>query len=327
MITSRMLPISATIEIIGDCNFRCVHCYQKHSSSKLSYKNVRYILNELYELGCFKVIITGGEIFLDRELLFQTLEYANYRRFKTSVITNLSLCHYSDLDRASLLQLDAMRVSMYGFSDATYQRVSKVNIKFEEMQDKILYAKHIGIPIKIQMLVTKANKSDITAISIWCHEHQIPIEFSYVILAYEGRCKENLICSLDQCTIGKAIKQYNKDYHQYLASIKNRTEPKFCKAGRQTICITSDGTVFPCETWRLPIGNISDGIKKLWRSPGEELQKIRKYTPSDFPCSQCPSFAICSFCPGANFLANGDPKLPAKEICSFTEVLYSLHRG
>jgi len=71
----------AMVELTYRCNFKCIHCYntlrQKMSSSKfeLSTSQIFHLIDQLVELGNFKVAFTGGEALLRRDI-FDILWYA-----------------------------------------------------------------------------------------------------------------------------------------------------------------------------------------------------------------------------------------------------------
>lgn len=64
------IPYQATIELLTQCNLRCEHCYiPSHTCSGLPYEKVIDVLNQLRRLGTFELLLTGGEIFLRKDIL------------------------------------------------------------------------------------------------------------------------------------------------------------------------------------------------------------------------------------------------------------------
>lgn len=62
----RRIPLTATIEIISQCNFRCVHCYIENDCRKnaLTYEEIVDFGNQIIQMGCLYVVLTGGEVLL-----------------------------------------------------------------------------------------------------------------------------------------------------------------------------------------------------------------------------------------------------------------------
>ena len=60
-----------TIELLPSCNFRCVHCYldENHGDNKLmTTKQIKNLIDKLYNAGLLMVFFSGGEVFLRSDL-------------------------------------------------------------------------------------------------------------------------------------------------------------------------------------------------------------------------------------------------------------------
>ena len=83
------VPITAVIELLTLCNFRCEHCYIPHrASGGMEYEVVKELLNDLRKMGTLSVLLTGGEVFL-REDIFDIIAYA--RSLHTVSYTHLDV--------------------------------------------------------------------------------------------------------------------------------------------------------------------------------------------------------------------------------------------
>ena len=57
---------NAVIEINDECNFKCDHCYLGNKTkSFMSLELFKKIIDELYNLECLSILITGGEPFMN----------------------------------------------------------------------------------------------------------------------------------------------------------------------------------------------------------------------------------------------------------------------
>ena len=63
-------PYSAMLQVTERCNYRCSHCYQSHSdgTGELSLGEITGILDQLVELEVLLLTISGGEIFVRRDI-------------------------------------------------------------------------------------------------------------------------------------------------------------------------------------------------------------------------------------------------------------------
>lgn len=88
----KSIPFRATIELTYRCNLKCVHCYITEDKFKkeLSLNEICSILDQLADLGCLHLSITGGEIFI-REDIFEILTYAKKKGFKFPLLTKIGL--------------------------------------------------------------------------------------------------------------------------------------------------------------------------------------------------------------------------------------------
>ena len=88
----KSFPRTAIIEITNTCNLRCKHCYlDKTESNFLDVKTCFSIIDQLSKMGCFKLVITGGEVFLYKKELFDIIQKAKQLDFDVTIITNFTL--------------------------------------------------------------------------------------------------------------------------------------------------------------------------------------------------------------------------------------------
>jgi radical SAM protein with 4Fe4S-binding SPASM domain len=94
-----------------------------------------------------------------------------------------------------------------------------------------------------------------------------------------------------------------------------------CGGGHTSLSICPDGTVYPCNSFPIPLGNIrNDGIRKVWES-SEELVAWKKTVWNDFnECGLYADCAYCSFCPGMSLLETGNLFGKAKTCCTTAKV-------
>ena len=97
------------------------------------------------------------------------------------------------------------------------------------------------------------------------------------------------------------------------------TEPSGCEAGNAIVYIDESGTVYPCETLVVPMGNLEkEGLDAIWASP---LRDRIRADVGKMPglCASCPELTMCQGgCRGAVYHLKGhystpDPMCP---LCS-----------
>ena len=118
---TKFFPQSAVIEVTNMCNLRCKHCYlDKSDPNFLDIKTCLDLIDQLSKLGCFKIVVSGGEVFLHKKTLFEIVKKAKEMQFDVTIITNLTLCTYDDIRLLKTIGLDSLNVSLYGQNQQTY---------------------------------------------------------------------------------------------------------------------------------------------------------------------------------------------------------------
>src|SRR4051812_26953539 len=85
------VPLGAHVDLTWRCNERCVHCYLDHEDpAELTLDEIRRLLDSLADAGVFFLTLSGGEIFLRRDLE-QIVAHARARSFDIKLKTNALL--------------------------------------------------------------------------------------------------------------------------------------------------------------------------------------------------------------------------------------------
>ena len=140
--SKNIFPKTTVLEITNTCNLRCIHCYLDKSEQNLLELPVCInIIDQLSKLGCFKIILTGGEVFLHKEILFELVKKAKMMDFEVTIITNCTLCSFDDITYLKQIGLDNLNVSLYGKDMDSYLQSTGSRHNVSQLKAKILYAK------------------------------------------------------------------------------------------------------------------------------------------------------------------------------------------
>jgi radical SAM protein with 4Fe4S-binding SPASM domain len=92
--------------------------------------------------------------------------------------------------------------------------------------------------------------------------------------------------------LGMEFIWYTPTEYCVLDPLKLELGIKTCSACRINMAIEPDGTVIPCQSYFVPLGNIlKDRWKKIWQNPTCQKLRSRKYALEK--CQGCPSLSIC----------------------------------
>ncbi len=129
-------------EVTDYCNAECTMCpREKHKTGRshgiMDLSKFQKSIDEVTELGCKRVVLTGfGEPLIDPGLN-EKIQYAKIKGLATYVISNASLL--SQERALDLIQsgLDELRISFLGMSETSYETIMK-KLDFEESMVNIL---------------------------------------------------------------------------------------------------------------------------------------------------------------------------------------------
>ena len=298
------VPLTATIELISECNFRCVHCYIDNTVRKdiLSYDQVVDFGEQIIKMGCLYVILTGGEVLLHPDFK-RIYTYFATKGVCVSVFTNGSLI---DNDVLSLFQNYPPRVveiTMYGFSNNTYMQVAKTP-KYDVVKNNIILLAQNGINVLLKMFVLNNNYCDFESIRQFALEYSIPFKYDTRIIC-ESNSKEmmyqiddELSLKLELSKSSTAVK-YNEETFNYI--VGTRQNKLFqCGAGRSSCWLKSNYHLrlcnfLSCVEYDLNKYNVAEAWKLM-------EQYINDDIPRDSKCYDCIYRKYCNYCPATSFV-------------------------
>jgi molybdenum cofactor biosynthesis enzyme MoaA len=156
----RFRPIStggfrAAIEITRRCNIACLHCFVPNERQEPDLATLRAILQELGKTGCCKVLLTGGEPLLRRDLeeLIRTATAAGMGVDLNSNLVGLSPERADDLVQAGLGEAS---VSFYG-DRAFHDRFVRRAGAFESTVQSCRLLRERGVDLDVHGPIWAAN--------------------------------------------------------------------------------------------------------------------------------------------------------------------------
>ena len=176
-------------EVTDHCNAECIMCPRDaHKLARphgiMNLDKYKKSIDEVVELGCKQVVLTGfGEPMVDKRLE-DKIAYAHGKGLRTYIISNASLITRKRAVRLIEAGLDELRLSIYGIRKESYERVM-VGLKFEttmkNVDDLLEVREELGSKrprLEISWLALPENKEDtelfreiwepkVDAIEIW----------------------------------------------------------------------------------------------------------------------------------------------------------------
>lgn len=141
----------AWIEITNQCNLKCIHCYNESDSlcnNTMSLKDFYRVVDYLIRNRVSKIQITGGEPFLNKDILKQMLNYVVGKFPYIEIFTNGTLI--TDDWFEYLLKNDIhIALSVYSYNPQTHDNVTRIQGAFHKTNATIKNLKKFGIPYRV----------------------------------------------------------------------------------------------------------------------------------------------------------------------------------
>jgi len=336
-------PINVFLNLTQRCNMRCIYCYaevhtvtEKWGHNELTDEEFLSLVDELIEAKVFRYLITGGEPFLRRELLFNILQkignhghvllYTNGTMITAEVARRLAALgiriHILISIDAPVEEINAITRGR-GFLAKAVRGVQRlmeqgiipgVNCTLTKVNHKIIpqlidFLKQLGVKelhiIHFQPIGYGVNTAHLTM------SPKERLAFSEQILRLRNEEKSmRIIADDDECWFG-----FEKEYQRLIAHGTSDPKPKTllpCSAGIHQCNITADGWVTPCNymlSYRC--GNVREqSVLEIWRnSPQLKRLRLLRHTPiTEIPeCSTCEYNIFCrGGCRALAFTTTGD---------------------
>lgn len=331
-------PNVCQFELTFGCNLHCRHCYTDcynkpaYLKRELKTKEVKLMLDKVYNAGVIWLCLTGGDPLTRRDFL-DIYSYAKAKGFIITVFTN----GYSMTDEiAGYFKKKppfAIEITLNAATRDLYEKISRVKGSFDKTMKGINLLLKDDLPLKIKTEVTRDNYEEVPRIKK--HIEGLGLKFRPGADLHARLNGDLAPCNLrisPQEVLVLNGKKHLPDYDCQLLPYATRPARH---ASRSTLhagifqCaigsgdgfhIDPCGNTFPCNLIRKPSFNlleadIEDTLNKLLA-----LVRNWKFT-TDSKCKGCNLRALCRNCPGKAYLEKGDMEAPIEDYCELARVM------
>ena len=328
-------PTSVDLFVTSRCNLECVHCFsstEDQTVNELSVEEVESVLDQLEKLGVQQVRLNGGEPLLHPRI-DEILKALRHRRLRKVILTNGTLL---DEEKTRLLKQSSVTPTVSlddsyanghdlfrgvkGSFERTIEALELLNR--HEVQYGInccLHAHNLGNHRKILDLTTGHGASRIAFLDLkpsprmrknagWVPSHSDYLRVLPELMLDRIKYKRRIDVALDTFLTCRPPDE---------SVLEARRGYVCCQAGRSSLSIGSDGTVYPCNLvmfdpkWAM--GNIrGESVPEIWFSKKWSFFRGDVKTSDLTKCKGCKSLPECSdfYCRLHPYLASGDPYGP-----------------
>ena len=318
------IPLSVQLDLTYRCNERCVHCYLDHDDhGEMTTAEIKDLLDQLAAAGVFFLILSGGEIFLRKDL-FEIVEYARKLLFAVKLKTNAVMIRDAKAKRIAALGVESVQISVYshrargprrdhqgaaGPSGApsrarTLLKSNGVRVSFANVLMKHnagdypqvqALAAGLGVGYNVDPTITPMMDGDRSILDLNITPGELEQVFHESTLV--GNAEE--FCAPPAGPLAEA----------------DALDTLPCSAGHTACYISPYGDVFPCVQFPLPSGNVrKTRFLDIWQD-SPQLKEVRAITMADLQgCSSCAHGSSCSRCPGLAHM-EGNMRGPSIQDC------------
>lgn len=284
---SQSIPTSIHLELTNECNLRCIHCFHDEEYNSLSFEEIDSLFQMLRNSQFIKITLTGGE-FITLPYWKEILKSAKTNGLIISMLSNLTLISYDDIDFIDSINIHSIKTSLYGSNAEIHDNITKVKGSFEKTIKSLNYMVQKEIPVDVSWTIMKNNIEKVSDLKDFIKKLGVRIFFDERILPSRNDTKNPTVLSIT-----------NEEYkHFFDNGILNRPKKILCSACRDKIGINQIGEIYGCESLRISLGNIrKDNLLDVVN--GKEFKELSKkildYNPEE--CKNCKYDKYCTRCP------------------------------
>lgn len=331
-------PTLAQLELTRNCNQSCLFCFRSCEKNKLyedlDIRKWEIILDKLFNLGVYILNLSGGEIYLYRQL--EEFLSKAHGRFKIAITTNgtLPMNKY-------LKYIDQIDFSIH---DIGKNHDGIVNLKgaFEKAENNLSEALKTKIKVGINTVLIKRNFYHINKIYKYfdrrfpkLHHHS----FTFSINASSGKNFKGETLKLNKKSLDYYINSINqiprekRKYKHGLSAMigegyhegNSKVSLPDCAGGKYKLTVAYNGDVYPCRYFLgkdYYCGNLLEmDALEMWKN-GKGFKPFRDYYENikkiDKKCQSCQKLDRCyGGCRAytKSYLLNGDFSYERDQKC------------
>jgi radical SAM protein with 4Fe4S-binding SPASM domain len=288
------------------------------------------LLDDLAREGTLFLILSGGEVFLRRDL-FLILESARRLGFHVKLFTDGYFIDEGAADRLASLCIPEVHVSLYSLCSETFAEVTGVPRSLERVQRGVELLRERGVPVVLKCPVLRQTAAGAVEVHAWGKERGCDVKFDTGIMPRRDGCLDPVTHhTLEAPVLREVLAELHSVSGERFEPVQQveEVDSPLCGAGRSTVHVEPSGRVNPCVVLPLPAGNLRDRpFREIWRE-SKSLTTVRGYRQRDRRgCSECVLHGSCGYCMGRAYLETGDPLAPARVLCHQAEARASLSSG
>lgn len=269
------------------------------------------VLKKLANEGVFFVFLTGGEPLFNKHFE-EIYSCAIDSGISATTSTNGFCLSDERIKKLKKVGMDHIQVSIHG-TKATHERIVGIDGCYEKVLENVYKLEQAGISVEVVCVGLKENYAEIP--SLIKDVARLGVK-TFRILRYLAYYDSSMLAHvpslfLIQETFPKILKVARENEIELMSgvcpgvidtpySLPTIVHPVvyFCTAGKFSMAVTTDGRVYPCQSFKerseMCVGNIMNmEISDIWQHP--IMNTLRELTPANYTgvCNECKKKWCC----------------------------------
>jgi len=345
-----------TWELTYRCNESCIHCFnpgaghsegekQDRKTDELSTQECLDLLDELASLGVFRLLFTGGEIFLRKDI-FTILDRAFELRFAVTLYTNGVLLQPDHVKYLAKNQPSRVELSLYSHNEGLHDSVTRLKASWRKTVSIAESLRDAGVMTSLKFIGMRENTSEFEAFLNFADRIGIPAIGDFNLSSgVDGSQYPLLNLSpmpldlINQALNPRSPLFVGEEDEPLRYEPKNLIGQRVCGAGVAGMAISPEGNIYPCNSLPIYVGSIRDAsLSDVWRQSivgrnrtsetpaplkekkplalNDRLSKWQEVKRGDYEvCGTFNRCGWCQKCPGMAFLETGSELKPSSTNC------------
>ncbi len=311
------IPLTVQLELTAHCNHACTFCYKPTAprAEELQTGEVLELLDTLARMGALYLQLTGGEPTLRPD--FRAIaERARDNHFALSLSTNGSTLDQETASWIAALPFASVQISLLAAGPGLHDQLVRSPGSFERVVAAARFLKSEAVDVTLVCTVVEENAAELDSLLALGESLGVPVRF-------DPRCQQPRRYGAQGQWKGpdrRILKQVltrpdvTPDFLDDPDKVPTQPGQSICAAGRTRMRIDERGQVFACSFMPLPLGNVREGLERVWRE-APALEELRRLTFDHTNCTGCDLVQDCAPCPGRHLEDTGDLLTPSPTVC------------
>ncbi len=291
-------PLTTTIELTEECNFKCLHCYNYDRSKNkrnlfFDWELFQRIVPEIKKVGGLVISLTGGEPLL-YPWFNQAVALIKKNHMEVVVKTNGSYLSRSKIKELKDFGVDQFEISVYGYHLDTVKKFNQSDFDYLKLTDLIKNLKSEEMPFIFTVVLNRVNYKEYPLLIDLLNEYKAEFRATLQITKRYDGTDSSLKLNLTN-------KQLTEFYRSKYAGVVQKCERDptdlrslQCSCARLNCAINAKGIVYPCMGAPMPSGDLKQkSFEEIWYK-STELNWIRNLKGRDF--KNCQTCSVIEYC-------------------------------